>query len=720
LKKIILSLILLPLILILSLGFYLTTNGEVVHKIGKYVTSKYIKELSIDFDKINIEIESDSITKRKMQLSSEAQCIKYNPALVCLEKLLVVVKFDLLSPQNFIIEKLDLRINKARFIEGESKNSESTPLNIYEMYTKVYSLYRENRKMTPFVFHIEGSDILLNSDTSLRFLINKDNINLNLSSSSNNIQLGLTKTGLAPFEGELTITNQEMKILNTVLLSVGKTISLNLDTKLKIDTNNITTFVKLNLGEDLDLKLENTTFQLPDAKIKIKKCSFSITKSQSHLINCPQINLLVNKEPILEMNLEAYLKNIIDFENTKEVLQANITTKESQSNLFKLDLNASAKIDIEKSEFVPSLEEFKWKLIFDNFQKLVKKLEKSSFAIFAPFNTMDGKVQLESEKVIGVNNNGYTIPLKALIDLKDKEKNAIVLNFEGELRTMSDKKPKLTGALIVEEVRLNIPAIDPIGGIPNISGSSRVKIKIDSKKVKKKDVPLNYNIKVTTKTNESIKLYYYLLKPYLAFGLKANISNKATKYLIKGSKKVTISYLKRNLHLNSFTVSSKQDEKTEINLNSSYFTSGYRINLKIIGTLDKPKLILSSYPTLPREDILSLLIFKRKSNAISGSQRQSVGGTEAAIADKALGLFSIWAFASTPIEYVAYDPNTKSYSASIALPGNTSFKIGTDWESVSNLTLRKQLSETWAIETSYNPNDEEKSKNVMLQKEINF
>jgi hypothetical protein len=131
-------------------------------------------------------------------------------------------------------------------------------------------------------------------------------------------------------------------------------------------------------------------------------------------------------------------------------------------------------------------------------------------------------------------------------------------------------------------------------------------------------------------------------------------------------------------------------------------------------------LILSSYPTLPREDILSLLIFKRKSNAISGSQRQSVGGTEAAIADKALGLFSIWAFASTPIEYVAYDPNTKSYSASIALPGNTSFKIGTDWESVSNLTLRKQLSDTWAIETSYNPNDEEKSKNVMLQKEINF
>ncbi len=54
-------------------------------------------------------------------------------------------------------------------------------------------------------------------------------------------------------------------------------------------------------------------------------------------------------------------------------------------------------------------------------------------------------------------------------------------------------------------------------------------------------------------------------------------------------------------------------------------------------------------------------------------------------------------------------------------PGNTSFKIGTDWESVSNLTLRKQLSgKSRAIETSYNPNDEEKSKNVMLQKEINF
>jgi hypothetical protein len=709
-----------PLIIIIFLGFYLTTNGDVIHKIGEYVTSKHIKELSIDFNKIKIVIDSTSIINRSFRLSSEAQCIKYNLTEVCLDNLLVVVQFDLLSPQNFIIDKLDLRINKAHFIKDNSPKPDSSPLNIHEMYSKLYSLYIENRKMTPIVFHIEGNDILLNADSSLKFLINKENLNLHLSSNSNHIKLDLNRSGTAPFKGELSIAGQNLKIFNTVLLSIEETITLNLETKIKLDTNHIISTIQLNMGEALELKLEETTLALSDAKIKIRNCNFSIVKSQKHLFNCPQINLSVDTQPILEMSLEAYLKNVIDFENTKEVLQSNITTKESQSELFNLDLKAAASIDIINSEFLPFLEKFKWKLKFDSFQKLVKKMEKSAFAIFAPFNTMDGKVLLKSEKVVSLNNNGYTIPLEAIIDLKDKEKNAIALNFAGKLQTSSDKKPKLTGVLSIDEVRINIPSIDPIGGIPNISGSSRVNRKIESKKIKKKDVPLNYNIKVTTKTSESIKLYYYLLKPFLAFGLKANISNNSTRYEIKGSKKVTISYLKRDIHLNSFVVSSKQDEKTEINLNSSYYTSGYRINLKVIGTLDKPKLILSSYPTLPREDILSLLIFKRKSNAISGSQRQSVGGTEAAIADRALGLFSIWAFASTPIEYVAYDPNSKSYTASIALPGNASFKIGTNWESVSNLTLRKQLSETWAIETSYNPNDEDKSKNVMLQKEINF
>lgn len=168
------------------------------------------------------------------------------------------------------------------------------------------------------------------------------------------------------------------------------------------------------------------------------------------------------------------------------------------------------------------------------------------------------------------------------------------------------------------------------------------------------------------------------------------------------------------------TLQTLADDDSSLDAEFNYNISGYKIILKVIGTVESPKLILKSYPSLPREDIISLLIFKRKSTTITANQKQSVGGTEAAIADQALSLFSILAFASTPIDYVSYNPEQKTYSASISLPGNTSFQIGTNWESINNLTLRKQLSDTWAIETSYNPNDENAKQNLMLQKEINF
>lgn len=142
----------------------------------------------------------------------------------------------------------------------------------------------------------------------------------------------------------------------------------------------------------------------------------------------------------------------------------------------------------------------------------------------------------------------------------------------------------------------------------------------------------------------------------------------------------------------------------------------------LLGTLDDPKLLLSSTPSLPREDIISLLIYNRKSSEISSFEKENVGGTEAAIVDRALGLFSIWAFASTPIDSVSYDPSTKTYSAQISLPGGVNFSIGTDWDRVSILSFRKRLNDSWSIVTSYLPatQDQDSKENILLQKEISF
>ncbi len=132
-------------------------------------------------------------------------------------------------------------------------------------------------------------------------------------------------------------------------------------------------------------------------------------------------------------------------------------------------------------------------------------------------------------------------------------------------------------------------------------------------------------------------------------------------------------------------------------------------------------MILRSEPSLPRDDIISLILYGKTSDRLASFEKESVGSTQAAINDRALGLFSIWAFASTPIESVSYDSNRKIYSANISLPGGISLNIGTNWEQVNSLSLRKYIANGWSFVTSYEPSDisEEKS-DFLLKKEISY
>ncbi len=709
------------IIVSITIGLYfISTSGDSIKKVSEYITNKYVKELAIDYSKIDLSIEDSSLFKREITFTSKAQCIEYSRTKVCLENLDLDFNINILSPLEIEIKKMNINISKGELGKTEKKSEELPQVNIYSLYQQVYALYSKINKRLPQEVNVKIKNFTIDEGTDVEFLANKDVIFLRMNSPILSVELDLDQKSDKSFSGMLKVKKDDFKVNSKITLHLKENILLTLNPKVTLDDFEIDSTIKLSFQENFNLQVQKTAIKLPQAVVKLDSCHFEVTESPQHNFICPDIMLVVSNEKLISLKVDSYLKNTIDFKKTDQAIKMSVKSFGEQKELFELDFKAKASVDIVEGSLNPNINEFRWDLRFQKFQKLVKRLEETSFAIFAPFNTMEGKVHLKSEKMLDLNKNGYNIPLVAQIDLSDKKKNAIKLNFEGNFQARNKLKPILKGNLSLDEVVVNVPKIDPIGGIPNLSGSSRVQKKIQRPNTKSKETPLIYDISVTTTSSQSIRIYYYLLKPYLAFGLNAQVNNEFTTVKVQGSKKVTISYLKRELFLNSFVVENKKNEKTEININSSYFTSGYKINLKIIGTLEKPKLILSSYPTLPREDILSLLIFKRKANAISGSQRQSVGGTEAAIADRALGLFSIWAFASTPIEYVAYDPSSKSYTASISLPGNTSFKIGTNWETVSALTLRKQLSETWAIETSYNPNDEEKSKNLMLQKEINF
>ena len=197
------------------------------------------------------------------------------------------------------------------------------------------------------------------------------------------------------------------------------------------------------------------------------------------------------------------------------------------------------------------------------------------------------------------------------------------------------------------------------------------------------------------------------------------IKNNQTSFDIKVKNGSKVQYLKRQLEIKKISIDKKK-KITLIDAKFEYEASGYKIFLDVIGTADKPVLLLTSFPSLPREEIISLLLYNRKSSELTGFDKASVGSTENAISNKALGLFSIWAFASTPIESVTYNSETKTYSASVSLPGGASLSIGTDWDTLNNLSFRKRINSTWAVVTTFEPTETDSRETIMLQKEISF
>lgn len=130
-----------------------------------------------------------------------------------------------------------------------------------------------------------------------------------------------------------------------------------------------------------------------------------------------------------------------------------------------------------------------------------------------------------------------------------------------------------------------------------------------------------------------------------------------------------------------------------------YRTSDAVINIALLGSTEKPRVELTSQPPMDKNAIISLLLFGKSPSELDSDQQASVGNTQNALATQAFGLASLYLFASTPIEYVGYDPASQTYAVKFRLPGGASLEVGSNFEESRHVRLRKRLSSRWAIQT---------------------
>jgi hypothetical protein len=129
----------------------------------------------------------------------------------------------------------------------------------------------------------------------------------------------------------------------------------------------------------------------------------------------------------------------------------------------------------------------------------------------------------------------------------------------------------------------------------------------------------------------------------------------------------------------------------------------YNISIKIGGVIDKPVIHLTSDPPVAENQLIATLLFGQPLDQLDPEQSDSVGNTNAAIQEGAINLASLYLLASTPIQSVGYNPQTRSVTAKIRLGDGTSLNVGADTTSATpTVGLRRRLGPNWSIETDIN------------------
>ena len=769
-KKILASLILI-ILLILGSVTYLFFNPEIIlsPKVLTELNQKYLPALEMEWEKVNIDFTRQSLTTKTLSLSGRDFCAKYEGSTFCFEKLSLMLRLNLLKIWDFDIRELKVKDKKIVILANTDKEPKKDPadkIDMNELLSPIYQIVNQNLKYIPKSYQVTLTHTVLKTgddDLTINTQIDSKEIILSLKSikTKKNKKIKITshlrkneKDQDSYYQGPLDIHLPGLNLQSKVKISLKEKLSIQLSSTLSFKEgplqnlklkNPILSALEVD-EERINIVFSNVKLSLPQyiSQLSIKKCDIQLEfNSEDILFNCPRIQInpattqlsnknipQLKKDLTFNLNLDGQFKSkleSLESTNLQKLGKINIKLDHKKINFLDLDFNSTLAFYIKKNSFTVKPESIDWNLEINEFSSIVETLKDTSWAIISPFHSLKGRIKLYSTNRGEITEEKAYIPFELDLNLDKAQHNQIKSTTKGSLHLpFKSGRPQLKLDIDISKFYVYLPELDPIKGLPKISSDNRVSKKVENPKESQNsessqsENTLDYQVTIKTRNANSIRIYYYLFSPYLPLGLQANLTPEEVTYSVDIKNRTKVEYLKRVIYISSLSLSNKNTPPLDLKLN--YEASGYDILLNVVGTLDDPKLLLSSTPSLPREDIISLLIYNRKSSEISSFEKENVGGTEAAIVDRALGLFSIWAFASTPIDSVSYDPSTKTYSAQISLPGGVNFSIGTDWDRVSILSFRKRLNDSWSIVTSYLPatQDQDSKENILLQKEISF
>lgn len=343
-----------------------------------------------------------------------------------------------------------------------------------------------------------------------------------------------------------------------------------------------------------------------------------------------------------------------------------------------------------------------------SFQRLGNVMKKNGFEIPPPFETLRGPLEIDLNGRSDLARLTGRIPVHFETNLSS-EAQAFETEGKGVVtyRTVGGRpQVDLEMDLDLKDVKLSLPSLG-LGAFPSLFPDKRLGRWNEKIVAKKREGTFNYHLKVRTPPDHPVRLLTGVAQ---GGGIPIYVDLDLSRDAYAGTLEIrgtSLNIFRRKADIPSFKLFLKTPlERSQVDGEVRVDNADYKIKIRVVGSVDRPQVILESDPPLSREEIVSFLIYGETFEDLDSEKAQSVAQTSAAVSNRALALGTLFFLASTPIQSISYDPERGVFTAKLRLTKSTSLTVGSRAGSFQGVGAKRRLKGNWYIRTYFENSEE--------------
>ncbi len=328
-------------------------------------------------------------------------------------------------------------------------------------------------------------------------------------------------------------------------------------------------------------------------------------------------------------------------------------------------------------------------------ERAVALLHDTDWAIPAPLNNLRGglKLALRSQW----KDWETTAPFEFTSALRSPEQ-AFETKATGTLALAVRPRfgAELNADWVLAQVRLSAPRVDP-KKLPRFFPDSQILTAEQRAKRDRPSTPSAFKYRVTVHTADPLRVDTDLVRDPLLFDVQARLASEAPLEATISVRPVPFEVFRRRAVIESFQYRVNEAEGESLAGRVRVHSADAVVFVNLKGDSERVRVRLTSEPAVPEDQLWAVLLFGEPMDSLDIEQQDTSQSTERALSKGALGLSSLYAFASTPVERVDYDPATQRVAVRFRVQEGTSLEVGRGEDEVGSLGLRKRLGKGWTI-----------------------